>query len=196
MMILNVKDFIGKRILIVGDVGSGKTILTLNIINKFLEYGFGEEISILDFAPNSINLSNKKVGGKLIEFSFNPNMVKNYFPVYTYPPRILGKCRSEVLNYAKFNRVNCGNALQRFINDPTNILIINDISLYYHIGDLGLIIDVLKLCKTFIANAYFNGFIEDKFSSGISVNERLMTENLMRIVDFVINLNVQFPRIM
>lgn len=192
---LDVKGLIGKRVLIVGDVGSGKTMLTLNIVERFVEYGFGGEISILDFAPGSIYFSGRRVGGKLIEFSFNPKTVKNYFNISIYPPRILGKCRDEVLNYAKLNRINCGNALQSFIDDPTSILIINDISLYYHVGDLGLIIYALRRCKTFVANAYFNGFIEDRFSSGISINERLMTENLMRIMNLVVNLNVQFPRV-
>lgn len=188
-------DFMGKKVLIVGDVGSGKTISTLNIVNKFIEFDFGSEITILDFAPTSIYYSGKRVGGKFIEYSFNQNLVKRYISVNTYPPRILGKCRDEVLMYAKINRRNCEYAIKEFIDNPSNILIINDISIYYHIGDLGLIVDALKLCKTFIGNAYFNGFIEDKFSTGISVNEREMTKLLMNLMDLTINLNLQDLRV-
>lgn len=188
-------DFMGKKVLIVGDVGSGKTISTLNIVNKFIEFDFGSEITILDFAPTFIYYSGKRVGGKFIEYSFNQNLVKRYISVNTYPPRILGKCRDEVLMYAKINRRNCEYAIKEFIDNPSNILIINDISIYYHIGDLGLIVDALKLCKTFIGNAYFNGFIEDKFSTGISVNEREMTKLLMNLMDLTINLNLQDLRV-
>ncbi|MEM1549856.1 MAG: hypothetical protein QXO74_02615 [Candidatus Methanomethylicia archaeon] len=188
-------DLLGKRILLVGDVGSGKTILTLNIVNKFIELGFGSEITILDFAPISIYHSGRRVGGKLIEYSFHQNLVKRYVDVDTYPPRILGKCRDEVLMYAKINRCRCESALKDFIDNPSNILIINDVSIYYHIGDLGLIVDALKLCKTFIGNAYFNGFIEDKFSTGISINEREMTKFLMNLMDLTINLNLQSLRL-
>jgi len=189
-------NLIGKRVLIVGDVGSGKTLLTLKIVYGFIELGFGGSISILDFAPSSTLHCGRRVGGKLIEYSFNPNLVKMYIPVETIPPRILGKCRDEVLMYANMNRGRCGDAIKLFIGDPSDILVINDVSLYYHVGDLGLIVDAMKLCKTFIANAYFDGFIEDKFSTGISINEREVTMNLMKIVDVVFNLNVQGFRVM
>lgn len=192
----NAVDILGKRVLIVGDVGSGKTKSTLDIIYKFIELNFGGEISILDFAPTSIYYSGRRIGGKFIEYSFNPSSVKRYIAVDTYPPRILGKCREEVLTYAKINRFRCERTLKEFIHDPSSILIINDVSIYYHVGDLGLIVDAIKLCKTFVGNAYFNGFIEDRFSTGISINEHEMTKILMSFMDLVINLNVQNLRVM
>jgi RecG-like helicase len=48
----DVANLLGKRVLIVGDVGSGKTVLTLKIVYGLIDLGFGGRISILDFAPN------------------------------------------------------------------------------------------------------------------------------------------------
>jgi hypothetical protein len=192
----DVANLLGKKVLIVGDVGSGKTVLTLKIVYGLIDLGFGGRISILDFAPNLMLHCGRRVGGKFTDYSFNPKLVRMYIPVETIPPRILGKCRDEVLMYANMNRGRCGDAIKLFIDDPSDILVINDLSLYFHVGDLGLIVDAMKLCKTFIANAYFDGFIEDKFSMGISINEREVTMNLMKIVDIVINLNVQGVRVM
>ena len=56
-----IEKYIDRRTLIVGDVNSGKTERTLKILQCFLRAGHGENIAILDLAPDFLS----GVGGKM-----------------------------------------------------------------------------------------------------------------------------------
>ena len=57
----NVNHYMNQRTIIIGDVNSGKTSHTLNILKVFLEAGQAENIAILDLAPGTI----RGIGGKM-----------------------------------------------------------------------------------------------------------------------------------
>ena len=183
-----VNELLSKRTLIVGDVGSGKTRLTMFLIQFLMKLGLSQFISILDFAPDLMILGSKKVGGKLIDFNLDATAVKNYYTSTFYAPRLMGKSEEEVLRYASENRFECERLLHAFLSHPTSILIINDITIYYQIGDLGLLNDVLTSVDTFIANGYYGTTIKDKFGNDVSLNESTMTMKLMDLMDVVISL--------
>ena len=183
-----VNELLSKRTLIVGDVGSGKTRLTMVFIQFLMKLGLSQFISILDFAPDLMILGSKKVGGKLIDFNLDATAVKNYYTSTFYAPRLMGKSEKEVLRYASENRFECERLLHAFLSHPTSILIINDITIYYQIGDLGLLNDVLISVDTFIANGYYGTTIQDKFGNDVSLNESTMTMKLMDLMDVVISL--------
>ncbi len=187
-MKINVNELIGKKTLVIGDVGRGKTKLTIKIINDLIKFGFKDEITILDFAPNKIKINAIIAGGKLIDFGFKVNSIK-YFTSKFHAPRLTGKRSNIIIELARINRVRCEELFRKYLLDPTSILIINDISIYFQVGDLGLILEALKFAETFIANGYYGEKLEEDLGSGISFNERLMMDKLINLMDNIINLN-------
>lgn len=183
------EDLIGLKTIIIGDVGRGKTQLTFNIILKLVELEFSRDLVILDFAPNRIEVRGEFIGGKLIEFNELPRSVK-YYTDEIYAPRLMGKNCFEVVRLASLNRLTCERLLKMYLNNPSPILIINDVSIYLQIGDLGLLPRVINECETFIANGYFGERLADDMGSGISSNERKNMVDLVGMMDLVINLNL------
>ena len=47
-------SLLGKRTLIIGEVGSGKTALTAKIVLDLIAMGLGNEITVIDMAPEKI----------------------------------------------------------------------------------------------------------------------------------------------
>jgi len=187
-MRLKVDSLIGKRTIIIGDVGRGKTLLTLRIIKKLRELGFSNEITILDFAPSKILMGDIEAGGKLTDFGMKLNGI-NYYSDTIAAPRLTGRNVDEIIRLAQYNRVKCEALLLKFLENPTPILVINDITLYFQVGSLGLLPKVLGKASTFIANGYFGKSLKEDLGSGISRNERLMMMKLINFSDYVINLN-------
>jgi len=175
--------------LILGDVGKGKTKLTMDIITILTRLGFSDQITVIDFAPPLIENNGVKIGGRLIDFNFQIKSIKQYLTDRFFAPRMNGKNRFEVKLLAKLNREKCERLFKKFLDNLTSILIVNDITIYYQVDGLNLIYEVARNVETFIANAYFGERIIDKFNSNISLNERKMTLKLMDLMDKVINLN-------
>ena len=189
MIYLRVEDLLGKKTLIIGDVGRGKTLLTLKIILKLIEIGLSEELTVLDFAPNKIEIDGDVIGGKLVEFSVFPFKVK-YYTDRIFASRLMGRNSVEVLNFARLNRRACDGLLRRYLRNPSSILVINDITLYFQVDDLGLLPRVLEKSKTFIANGYYGERLMDDKGSSVSLVERRNLLDLIGMMDLVIDLNV------
>ncbi len=187
-MIIRIEDLIGKSMLIVGDVGRGKTALTCKIIELLLKLGFRNKITILDFAPNIIRVGGITAGGKLLNFGLEIDCL-SYLTNDFYAPRLTGKHANDVIELARANRVRCEELLLKYLIDPTPVLVINDVTIYFQVGDLGLLTDALNVADTFIANGYYGAALADDRGSGISFNEKFMIEMLMELVDEVIDLN-------
>ncbi|MCS7385317.1 MAG: hypothetical protein NDF55_01060 [archaeon GB-1867-005] len=187
-MKLSVAELLGRRTLIIGDVGKGKTSLTLQIVMKLLKLGYSEEVTVLDFAPNKILIEGVQVGGKLADFGLSLSGVR-YYTDDIAAPRLTSKSRDEVIRLASLNRVKCHHLLQKFQANPTSILVINDVTLYFQVGDLGLLPQALSVAETFVANGYFGKTLKEDLGSGISRNERLMMMKLIELADYVVDLN-------
>ena len=174
---------LNKRTLIIGELGSGKTLLTMKIVDKLVDNGYGKYITILDLAPKRKGI----IGGRLIDFGFNSSKVFAYLaPKKVFTPRIAANNAEELLKLAIMNRNNMQPLIYRYLDAPTEILVINDLTLYLHVGSLDLIDECIMVSETFIANAYYGDELSFDYGTGISLREKTMVLELIRYMDNVI----------
>ena len=174
---------LGKRTLIIGEMGSGKTRLLGQLLDQLIEMGLGEEVTLIEMAPGLIT------AGRLLEdYTKNVFKVRYLKPWIIIPPRLMGKNPEEVIRYARFNHLALKPLIEEYLEKPSRILLINDLTIYLHDGDLNDIEKVIKAAETFIATAYEGERLSDDKGSGITERERRSLNALKKIVDQVIKL--------
>jgi GTPase SAR1 family protein len=173
-----------KKILIIGDVGSGKTQLTAKIIESLLENKGKDNITIIDMAPSVI----PKIGGKISLYT-NVLKLKYLTSQNIRAPRTEGKDKENVSSLANLNKNLIEPLIETYLNNPTEILIINDLSLYLHAGSIEKIEKCMDLANTFIANAYYGKHFSDDRGSGINEREKNLIEELMKKFDEIIRMD-------
>jgi len=180
---LSIADILNKRTLIIGELGSGKTLLTLKLTLNLIDSGYGKHITVLDFAPKKIG----NVGGRFLDFGFNPSKIFAYLaPSKVYTPRISAKTPQELLDLALKNKENIEKLIFKYLTKPTEILVINDITLYFHAGSLELIDECIMSSKTFIGNAYYGRELSFNHGTGVSAKERNLVIELMKYMDNIV----------
>ena len=179
---------LGRRVLIVGDVGSGKTKLTARLLEEAVDLGYADEITVIDMAPETINAEGVKIGGLLSEATDSVNLVRYWRPAEVKAPRTTAKTPEQLLEYVQFNKRVIEPLLDRFLREPTPILIINDLSIYLQAGNPRKVVLVMEKCWTFIANCYKGRRLSEDLGTGVSRVEREATEFVERLVDVVIRL--------
>jgi len=88
-----IDHYMNRRTIIVGDVNSGKTSQTLNILKLFLKAGHAKKIAILDLAPGNI----QGIGGKMEPPLDEPLL---YLTTSILAPRLTGKDEYHTLKLA------------------------------------------------------------------------------------------------
>jgi hypothetical protein len=167
----------GKKTLFLGDVNSGKTQRTLELLAKIIDRK-SDEIAVLDLAPEKT----QKIGGK-IEVPSHPRV--SYYTTKITPPRLIGRNVTEVEAYARQNREAIEKLFSRYLKDPKKILFINDVSLYLQMGDLDRLLETLRPSHTAIINGYYGKtFGESQFSQ----REKRQMDQLAKVCDRVIHL--------
>jgi len=161
------------KILIVGEIGSGKTKLTEKLVNTLIRLGLDKMITVIDFAP-----SYRGIGLPL-----NVHGIRILKPKKIYAPRLMGKSCDEVWEYARRNAKLTEPLIKEYIERPTPILVINDLTLYLHAGDPKLLYKAIDLSTLFIGNAYYGLKLKDECS--LWQRERELVEELFRKVDVV-----------
>jgi len=189
---LSVNEILGRKVLIVGDVGTGKTALTVQILEKFVDLGLENDITIIDMAPKTFFISGKRIGGKLDEYTNLVKKVKYLAPSVVYAPRLTSKGSQELLYLVKENLKNLDPLIDEYIRKPTKILIVNDLSIYFHAGDLSKILRCLSKAETFLANSYYGKTLKNDFNTGVSRRERDLVKKLMRYMDRIIVLKENY----
>ncbi len=183
---INFESLIGHMTIIYGEIDTKKTFYTANFIRFLLEDKQinPKEISILDFAPQLIMIKGKNIGGRIKDF-YEKSKICNYLNLQgeIIPPRLNAKNQEELYRNANHNYLITSKALERYIQKPTNILIINDISIYLHVGDEKLLLESIKKCNTFFGNTYYGTSIRSDFESNFSIKERRTIENLLKKVE-------------
>ncbi|RDD53411.1 MAG: hypothetical protein BA066_04530 [Candidatus Korarchaeota archaeon NZ13-K] len=175
---------LGKRTLIVGRVRSGKTRLTAEILRGFMGLVGAGEITVIDLAPERGGL-----GLSLRAYLGFPEGLRYLRPASVRAPRLEGRDAEEVLRLARENEEYIRPILLNFLENPTKILVMNDMTIYLHAGDLGLILECMGSVETFLGNAHYGrGDFDDK-GSGLNERERLLIEELMRRVDVILKLS-------
>jgi len=182
--LLNVKNLLGRRTLIVGDIGSGKTRLTARVLEEFVKMELDDYITVIDMAPEPVG----NIGGKLCIYTTATSRVRYLVPEIVYTPRLSGKSKDEIITLAVRNAMNIKSCILEYLQAPSPILILNDLSMYLHAGDLVDIIECIEVANTFVGNGYYGTFFSEDYGSGISVRERVLMECLMRFMDSVYRL--------
>ncbi|MHA1581162.1 MAG: helicase HerA domain-containing protein [Candidatus Baldrarchaeia archaeon] len=175
-----------------GDVGTGKTALTVQIFEKFVDLGLENDITIIDMAPKTFFISGKRIGGKLDEHTNLVKKVKYLAPSVVYAPRLTSKNSQELLYLINENLKNIDPLIDEYIRNSTKILIINDLSIYFHAGKLSKILQCMNKAETFLANSYYGETIKNDFETGISYREKTLVKKLMKHVDKVIMLRENY----
>ncbi len=162
------------KLLIVGDVRRGKTTLTCRLVDALAQVCGKEKITVLDFAPDFGGV------GSRMRVSSDVRIIR---PEGLKAPRLMGKDCNDVWELAKENREITEKAIKEFLSEPTPILVINDLSIYLHAGDLSLVVDAAEKAVLFIANSYYGSSLHDE--CGLSLRERQLVDELMKKVDHV-----------
>jgi len=180
------RNLLSKRVLIVGEVGTGKTALTAHLIRKAVEAGLEEQITILDLAPKVIIQKGRKISGRVRDLISLPRRIRHLTSDKIRAPRIKGRSREEVISYAQQNREVIERLFDKFTKTPTPILFVNDVTLCLHLGDIGRLKEVFSKAETVIINAYEGTILQDDLGSGISDREKAQVNQLKDWVDVII----------
>ena len=182
------KDVVGKKMLITGDVGVGKTKLTIALLEEAVALGLSAKITIIDMAPATVYVQGRKIGGKLVEFSKKLKVIRYLTPQRVETPRLSAKSTRELLHLVDLNEKRIKPLLNEFVETPTSILFVNDISIYLQSGFDEAILSVMRSSETFVANGYYGSTLQSDFETRVSKTERRLMNKLADTVDVVINL--------
>lgn len=183
---IDFKEKIGHSTLLYGDTNTKKTFHTSKFVQFLLESkGVSPtDISILDFAPNLTKVRNLKIGGKIRDFYENSAKCRNIpFKGEIIPPRLNSSNKTELYRNACENFKKTSKILNSFNENPTAILIINDISIYLHMGSLELLLKAINNSTTFFGNSYYGSSIKKDFATLFSRREKRRVENLIKEVE-------------
>lgn len=177
----NIDHYMNQRTIIVGDVNSGKTSQTLNILKLFLKAGHAKKIAILDLAPGNI----QGIGGKMEPPLDEPLL---YLTTSILAPRLTGKDKYHTLKLAEKNATAIEKLFAKFYRQKREILFVNDVTLYLQAGDFERFIKILDTTSTHIINAYYGHTFSD---SELTRREKNLTEELMKLCDQIIEMPFQ-----
>jgi hypothetical protein len=174
----NINYYMNRRTLIVGDVNSGKTSHTLNILKLFLKAGHAGKIAIFDLAPENI----QGIGGKM-ELPQNDSLL--YLTTSILAPRLTGKDEHHILKLAEKNATAIEKLFAKFSRQKREILFVNDATLYFQAGDFEHFLKIFDIASTHIINAYYGHTFSD---SELTRREKKFTEGLMKLCDQIIEM--------
>lgn len=179
-------DFIGHHTLLYGETDTKKTYFTAKFIQFLIEKKNinPKEISILDFAPSYSIINKVKIGGKITDFYKNSIICNNlYFEGEIIPARLNARNFKELYENACNNYKKTFKILKIFTENPTEILIINDISIYLHVGNKKLLIDSVEKSSTFLGNSYYGVSIKADFSKLFNLREKRLVQYLIKKIE-------------
>lgn len=177
----NIDHYMNRRTIIIGDVNSGKTSQTLNILKLFLKAGHAKKIAILDLAPGNI----QGIGGKMEPPLDEPLL---YLTTSILAPRLTGKDEHHTLKLAEKNATAIEKLFTKFYRQKRELLFVNDVTLYFQAGDFERFTKILDTTSTQIINAYYGHTFSD---SELTRREKNLTEELMKLCDQIIELPFQ-----
>jgi hypothetical protein len=177
----------GKKVLIVGEVGSGKTALTARLLREAIVAIGPAKITAIDMAPRRKQFKRVVVGGRLTDFMRGDAEMRILVPAgKLHAPRIEGKTANEVVYLARVNAQLIQELLEAYLMAPTPILFINDVSMYLLAGEVKPLLKVVKLAETFVANSYEGLTLGQNHDSGISKREKSGLSLLKKAMDYVV----------
>jgi len=176
----------GYHTLIYGETNTGKTFYTAKFVKFLLEKKkiSANNISVLDFAPKLAYINNMKIGGRIQDYYSNCKNC-NLIPIEgdILPPRLNARNKKELYDILCHNHKKVTKVLDIFNDSPTKILVINDLSIYLHLGSKISLMDVIGKTDTFFGNAYYGSSINSDFSKLLSIKEKIRVEFLIKNIE-------------
>lgn len=170
-------DCVGRKLLILGDVNTGKTTLARGLLDDLCRRNLGARIAIADFAPQiPETLARAKglvgVGGNLRPPAGSGVL---YVAGRLAPPRLSSTTEAEAVAKARLNREVIERLLQDVSAQPRDILFVNDITMYLQAGTADDLIIRLTPAGTVVANGYWG----ERLGGGeLTRHERAETDKL------------------
>jgi hypothetical protein len=181
-------DLLGNKVLIKGDVGAGKTKLTIELLEEAVQKGYSKDITVIDLAPATTFVKRKKVGGRLSEQTEAINKVRYLTPDRVETPRLKAESPDELLHLVKLNKERAKVIFKDFLSRPSPILFINDISIYFQSGSDKLVLKAVNVTHTFIANGYYGRYFAFDHGTDVSKLEKQLMDRLANNMDILIRL--------
>lgn len=185
---ISFQNAIGQSVLIIGDVGAGKTQLTVRLVDEAIAAGMQEHITIIDMAPTTRFVGSLKIGGQLREMAPHLTIVRYLAPSRIETPRLSARTPQELQHLIALNQQRITPLLHTFLNTPSSILCINDVSLYLQSGSLALVTQAIRATDTCIVNGYYGQSIHTEIEAPVSSIERALMNRLIESMDIVITL--------
>lgn len=185
---INFQNAIGQSVLIIGDVGAGKTRLTVRLVDEAIAAGMREQITVIDMAPTTRFVGLLKIGGQLREMAPRLNKVRYLAPSHIETPRLSARSSQELQHLVSLNQQRITPLLHAFLHTPSPILFINDVSLYLQSGSLALVTQVICAADTCIVNGYYGQSIQTEIEDPVSRIERALMDRLIEDMDIVVKL--------
>ena len=150
-------ECLGKRILVIGDVNTGKTTLCKRWLNGLCQQGLGARIALIDMAPTvSRELALKRgiigAGGELRAPAESGVLDLR---AHLEPPRLSSSTESEALEKAERN-AQLIEALISRLEPVRDILFINDVTLFLQARSAASLIEAVGFDRrtTLVVNGY------------------------------------------
>lgn len=171
-------EYNGRRTIIIGDVNTGKTRLTENVLARWVAQDRSQEIVVLDLAPET----KETIGGRIhLPAGFQGGVLATTI----MPPRLSGRDEDEAATLAEANAAAIETLLKDSRLETCSILVINDVTLYLQAGKYERLWAVIQPVKTILINAYYGHSFPDY---QLSRQERRLTDRLIQDCDRVIRL--------
>ena len=174
---LRFKDLIGKKVILTGEIGAGKTRLLASIIDEAASHS-DLKVVVLDLAPE-VHIGSETIGASVKTYSKKLQQVKYLRPTTVYAPRLQGRSREEVLDMAAKNASSIEPLLISLASNPPDTLFIDDLTIYLHAGKIEPLTKLISTVRTFIATAYKGKKLLDDKGSGLSSIEKSRLESLL-----------------
>jgi hypothetical protein len=174
--------------MIVGEINSGKTTMTQQILEIFCR-DTDRKVTVIDLAPEitpqDLEASNNTtaIGGGL---QIPDSESISYHRPRIHPPRLSARDEHEAEALAAENLRTIDALFDKALLDGTDAIFINDCSLYLHAGSAGKLLDVIRSSPTSVVNGYFGEFFS---KSPISARERNGMKFLIRHCDRLIKIS-------
>ncbi len=182
LLVIRPSELLNKKTLIIGDVSSGKTLLTAYIIGEWVKSRSGLDITIIDLAPRYGSV------GRGIDEYIDVGHLRYYSDAGFKAPRLMSRNKLELNKYIYDNYVKAMKLFKRFEEVPTGILVVNDLGIFLHYGDTDYLDSLFELPSTLLVNAYYGSRISRSFSHELDELERIRIERLFKIMDVLIKI--------
>ena len=181
-------DLVGKKTLIMGSVRTGKTRLTVELLEEAVRLGYAGDVTVIDMAPRTELVEGNSIGGRLEESTEACREVRYLAPERVETPRLRAASPAQLLSLVRLNAERIGPLLVSYHERPSPILFVNDLSIYLQAGSADQVLSAAQRAETFIANGYYGEFFSSDHGTGVSEKERELMDLVASRMDVVIRL--------